>query len=54
MHGGIVGHLLCWQQAERDSSWWDWVSWAQTISTRHVIKVVCVQHVFGRAQAFEC
>jgi hypothetical protein len=25
--GGAIGHLLCWEQHERDGSWWAWVSW---------------------------
>src|SRR5690348_16547657 len=31
--GGGVGHLLCWEQHERDGSWHAWVSWVQ--STGH-------------------
>jgi len=40
---GIIGHLLCWEQHERDGSWWAWVSWVQATGDRHAHKVVCVQ-----------
>jgi hypothetical protein len=43
MMGGTIGHLLCWEQHERDGSWWAWVSWVQQNGGRPVHKVVGVQ-----------
>lgn len=43
MTGGTIGHLLCWEQQERDGSWWAWVSWVQTSGDRHLHKVVSVR-----------
>jgi hypothetical protein len=40
--GGGIGHLLCWEQHERDGTWWAWVSWIQVSSARPVHKVVSV------------
>ena len=28
--GDGVAHLLCWEQHERDGSWYAWVSWIQS------------------------
>jgi hypothetical protein len=28
--GDGTGHLLCWEQHERDGSWYAWVSWVQS------------------------
>jgi len=41
---GIVAHLLCWEQHERDGSWYAWVSWVQSTGApvRHRHKVVSV------------
>jgi hypothetical protein len=45
MSGGQIGHLLAWDQHERDGSWQAWVSWVQVTGDpprpRH--KVVAVQ-----------
>ncbi len=45
MSGGQVGHLLAWDQHERDGGWHAWVSWVLTTGdpprSRH--KVVSVQ-----------
>jgi hypothetical protein len=43
--GGGVGHLLCWEQHERDGSWHAWVSWVQSTGNpvRHRHHVVCVR-----------
>lgn len=43
MGDGIIGHLLYWEQHERDGSWYAWVSWVQSTGDRHVHKVVCVR-----------
>src|SRR5216683_3323221 len=43
MTGGAIGHLLAWEQHERDGSWWAWCSWVQTSGQRHVHKVVCIR-----------
>jgi hypothetical protein len=43
MTGGIVGHLLAWEQHELDGSWWAWVSWVQESGGRHLHKVVQVR-----------
>jgi hypothetical protein len=42
---GIAGHLLCWEQHERDGSWHAWVSWIQSTGDpiRHQHKIVAVQ-----------
>jgi hypothetical protein len=41
----IVAHLLCWEQHERDGSWYAWLSWVQSVGVpvRHNHKVVAVQ-----------
>jgi hypothetical protein len=41
--GGITGHLLAWEQHERDGSWWAWVSWVQEADGRRLHKVVQVR-----------
>jgi hypothetical protein len=41
--GGIVAHLLAWQQQESDGTWWAWVSWVQQTSERVVHKIVLVR-----------
>jgi hypothetical protein len=40
-----VGHLLAWEQHERDGSWHGWVSWVQSTGSpiRHRHHVVCVR-----------
>jgi hypothetical protein len=43
MTSGIVGHLLAWEQHERDGSWWAWVSWVQEAGDRRLHKVVQVR-----------
>ena len=43
MTGGTIGHLLAWEQHERDGSWWAWCSWVQASGDRHVHKVVLVR-----------
>jgi hypothetical protein len=42
---GIAGHLLCWEQHERDGSWHAWVSWIHSTGdpVRHRHKVVAVE-----------
>lgn len=44
MSGGQVGHLLAWDQHERDGSWHAWVSWVHRTGDppRHQHKVVSV------------
>jgi len=43
--GDGVGHLLCWEQHERDGSWHAWVSWVQSTGNpvRHRHHVVSVR-----------
>jgi hypothetical protein len=40
---GTIGHLLCWEQHERDGSWWAWVSWVRASGSRPVHKIVSVR-----------
>jgi hypothetical protein len=44
MTGGHIGHLICWEQHERDGSWHAWVSWVNSVGdpARHVHYVVSV------------
>ncbi len=42
--GDSVAHLLCWEQHERDGSWYAWVSWIQSTGDpvryrHHVVSV---------------
>jgi hypothetical protein len=43
--GDGIGHLLCWEQHERDGSWYAWVSWVQSTGdpVRHRHHVVSVR-----------
>ena len=43
--GGVIGHLLCWEQHERDRTWYAWVSWVQSTGdpVRHRHHVVSVR-----------
>ena len=43
--GTGVAHLLCWEQHERDGSWYAWVSWVQSTGdpVRHRHHVVSVR-----------
>jgi hypothetical protein len=43
--GNGVAHLLCWEQHERDGSWYAWVSWIQSTGdpVRHRHHVVSVR-----------
>jgi hypothetical protein len=43
--GDGVAHLLCWEQHERDGSWYAWVSWIQSTGdpVRHRHHVVSVR-----------
>ncbi len=45
MTGGGIGHLLCWEQHERDGTWHAWVSWVQSTGdpVRHRHRVVSVR-----------
>jgi hypothetical protein len=45
LDGGTVGHLLCWEQHERDGSWHAWVSWVQSTGhpVRHRHLIACVR-----------
>jgi hypothetical protein len=40
---GGVGHLIAWEQHERDGSWYAWVSWVQESGGQPVHKLVAVQ-----------
>ena len=43
--GDGAAHLLCWEQHERDGSWYAWVSWIQSTGNpvRHRHHVVSVR-----------
>src|SRR5271165_7552289 len=51
MTGGGIGHLLCWEQHERDGTWHAWVSWVQSTGdpVRHRHHVVSVRAGTARA-----
>jgi hypothetical protein len=42
---GTAGHLLRWEQHERDMSWHAWISWIQSTEhpVRHHHRVACVR-----------
>jgi hypothetical protein len=42
----IVAYLLCWEQHERDGSWYAWVTWIRAQAGRPRRHVVSVQAAY--------